>query len=734
MAAEPHVLGGVGLTRRLLTYLRPHWGRGLLVVLALLVELAFNTYFALSFKVLIDQAIIPQDYDLLVHVVVLLVTGFVVASLAAAARLYLSAVIGAAMANAIRLQMFEKLQQLSPSFFARTPSGDLLSRFANDLAAVELAIVRAIPRAVLAGMQLCVTVVLLFLLDWRLTLITLLTLPLTLLGPKVLGARATAASYERKQDQARLSSLVQEQIAAQQLVRAFGLQAAGLSQLQEKLRTLGRSSTRADFLAYFCGTTTGMAVTLVQLLVVSGGAFLAFNGYLSIGSIVSFVSLLLILGRSLVDLSQAIPDWLQATGGMQRIDDLLAEPVQVADLPDAHVLGGVARELRFDDVVFGYSKQEPILKNLCFTVPAGRTVAFVGRSGSGKSTILSLLARFFDPDRGTVSIDGQDLRQVSQQSLRQHLGIVFQESFLFDTTIRENIRLARPTASDAEVEQAARIAEIHDGILALPDGYETQVGERGGNLSGGQRQRIALARAILRDPAVLVLDEATSALDPETEAAVSATIERLGAGRMVISVTHRLASIARADRIFFIDAGQIVEEGAHQELLAAGGRYYDMWQQQTGFILGRDSRAAIETSRLRLIPLFASVREPILASIASRFASERYPAERIVFHEGDAGDRFYVIAHGSVEVLWSRSDGEQERAATLQDGEFFGEIALLADAPRSATIRTLTPCTFLSLPRDQFLALMDELPELHTTIERIAADRTSERTTRSVRA
>ena len=329
------------------------------------------------------------------------------------------------------------------------------------------------------------------------------------------------------------------------------------------------------------GTASSSGVVLVQLVALGVGALLALEGSLTVGTLVAFISLLASVNKDAYNLTKKVaPSLIGATGGLQRIEDLLGQRPQVVDVPGAHPLPRLAREIRFADVTFSYNGGQSQLDHVSLTIPAGETVAIVGPSGAGKSTILSLITRLYDVTAGAVTIDGHDLRQVTQDSLRAQIGVVLQETFLFNTTVRENIRLGKLDATDAEIEAAARAAEIHDLIVSLPQGYDTPTGELGGLLSGGQRQRIAIARAILREPTILILDEATSALDPATEAAIIATLERLARKRTVLVVTHRLAAVQHADRIFVVDSGCVVEEGRHHELLDRRGLYHELWWKQ----------------------------------------------------------------------------------------------------------------------------------------------------------
>jgi ATP-binding cassette subfamily B protein len=415
---------------------------------------------------------------------------------------------------------------------------------------------------------------------------------------------------------------------------------------------------------------------------------------------------------------------VQAASGMQRIEELLSEQPQVVDAPAAIPLPRFEQAIRFEDVTFSYTGGQRHLRGVSFTIHAGESVAFVGPSGSGKSTILNLLTRFYDPTAGHVAIDGYSLRRVIQASWRAQSGIVFQDSFLFNTTIRENIRVGKPEATDAEVEATARAAEMHDLIERMPRGYETVVGEQGNRLSGGQRQRIAIARAMLRDPAILILDEATSALDVATEAALNLTLAQLARGRTVITVTHRLASVGQADRIFVLNHGQLIEQGPHQVLLARGGVYTQLWHKQSGFAISEDgTRATVDATRLRTLPLLSALDEGLLVEIGHRFVPERYPAERLVVHEGDPGDKFYIIVRGSVRVTTTAATGVERELTVLQDGDHFGEIALLQDVPRTATIRTRLPSLFLTLSRAQLVGLMESAPQLRTVLDQEIARR-----------
>jgi ATP-binding cassette subfamily B protein len=327
--------------------------------------------------------------------------------------------------------------------------------------------------------------------------------------------------------------------------------------------------------------------------------------------------------------------------------------------------------------------------------------------------VLNLLLRFYDPAQGAVLIDGIDLREAALDSLRLQTAVVFQDNFLFNMSIRENIRLGRPDATDAEIVEAAKNAEIHEFIVTLAAGYDTLAGERGSRFSGGQRQRLAIARAILRNPALLILDEATSSLDPSTEAAVNATFERIATGRTLISVTHRLSSVMRSDWIFVMHQGKIAEQGRHDHLVDAGGRYSTMWRRQSGVHM-----SGVDVAWLKEIPLFEDVDSNTLHELSKLFATEHILEDRDIILEGDPGDRFYILVRGTAEVLKGTA-----RVAVLQDGDYFGEISLLSDQPRNATVRSMTPCVCLILQRDHFRAMLNRSASLRERIRQVAQQR-----------
>jgi ATP-binding cassette, subfamily B, bacterial len=708
---SPDVMGIPQFLAAMYRFLQPYRTQTILLLLLLMVNLAFTMGWPLSFKLLIDEGVVQKNGRVLLVTIIALTGGVVLASLAGVGRGYLYAFLGANVLKDIRLKTFRQLQRLSMSYYYRNSTGDIMARFSSDLAAVESAVTWAASSLIMHFMSLVIGSIILFTLEWRLAALTLSGLLLCVITPRRMARKAAGMSYGVKESEARLNQTVQENISAQPVVKAFGLGKSLTEAFADEATDVAKKSLRFAFAADNVERIPTIIILVFEILVVGAGVVLVYYNRLSLGTLIALHTLFIHISFSVEAVTKALPVILKSLGGLQRIEDFLAETPDVLNQPGSSPLSSLATAIEFDHVTFRYDTGQIALNDIHFRIPRGSFIALVGPSGCGKSTILNLLLRFYEPDSGTIRFGGMDATQIDLESLSAHMGVVFQESFLFNAPIRENIRLGKPDATDEEIYDAAQAAEIHDVILKLPKGYDTFAGERGSGLSGGQRQRIAIARALLRNPDVLLLDEATSALDPETEAAINQTLARVGFGRTVISATHRLSSAQKADRIYLLTNGIIKEQGSHDELMAEAGMYSNLWQKQSGFSFN-EGAAQVDPDRLKRYPLLESLDSRLLEEVSALFVTESYPANRIVVREGTSGNRFYLIARGRVAVLKKNADGEDEKVATLDDGDHFGEVALIQNVQRTATVRTLTPCVLLTLHRDHFQHLLSEAPHV----------------------
>ena len=708
------------------------------IFIALLVEAGFNALIPLSVLFFIDRVLPARTQDLLYLMVIVLAVGGVIAVSTGLFRDFLSARVQSRSLAGLRQSVFERLQRLAfqfqkPAFHSQSRAEDLLEQFSNDFASIENSVVMAIPWGVLPAIEALLSTGLMFWLDWRAGLAGLMLWPWIILAPRTVAARVTRANEALREEERRVLGALKENLASQAVIRAFSLEQMGVTGLRKRNDLLSRSMMRAGLLSAFTERFTGVGILGIQAFVFVLSAWLAFNKEMTIGTLAALQLLAFTLSSSLLFVIEYVPSLVAARAAWRRIDDVIQAPQPVRDRPDARFLPPIQTEIVFSHVDFSYNGQRPgdikALSDIKARIPRGAYVAFVGPSGSGKSTILNLLMRFHDPNAGFIAVDGHDLRAVTQASLRSRMGVVLQENSMFNISVRENIRLGKPDASEEAVITAANAAGLHESILALPMGYGTLLGgEQGARLSSAQTQRVAIARAIVRDPEILLLDEATSALDPADEVAVNATLRSVSKGRTVISVTHRLSTAADADHIFVFDQGEIVEQGSHFELLAAEGLYASLWRKQAGFTFSSDGRHVdVDAQRLKAFPILEDLDEEKLAELAPFFATETFETGREIVRQNDPGDKFYIIARGNVEV-WRTEEqsGNTKRVAVLQAGDFFGEITLITGFPRTATVRALTVCTCISLERGQFNRMMERFPDLLRHLSEVAVRRLRE--------
>jgi len=715
--------GIVRFLRLVRPYLAPYRLKVAEIILYILMAVAFSIGFARAQGILLDKALIPHNAHVLAVTMVILIVAFAVVIVGQARASYLVAVVSGGVLQELRLRMFGLVQRLEPGAFRSMPTGDILARMTTDVDQVQI----GMPIVLAQGLRLILTVVAaviaIFLLNWKMAFLALVAIPLLAVTGRVFAPRAAEASMQRQQKLALAVSTLQENLASQTVVKAFSLEEWAGRRYAVDLAEVFRAGVSMTFITGLSGATFASIGSLVQLTVLGLGGYLVVQGQLTAGILFAFLALMAQVVGPMQNLTTVLQSIQQASGGMERVHQFLLTKPAIASAGDAQELAPLAHGISLTDVSFSYTGAEPNLQAVSFEIPAGASVALVGPSGCGKSTILNMIMRFYDPTAGSVCFDGVDLRTATLESLRGQIGIVLQDSVLFNMTIRENIRLGDLTVTDEEVEAAAHTAEIHDAIIRMPLGYDTEVGEGGKQLSGGQRQRVAIARAMVRNPSILLLDEATSALDPRAEAAVAATLERIGQGRTTITVSHRLASITGSHRIIVLDAGRVVEQGTHAELLDHAGLYASLWHEQISVVATGMSTSEIDTLRLGRVPLFATLPPPLLASLAQQLHLERHSAGDIIIEQGTAGDKMYIIRRGQVAVLAADPAGAERRLAVLEEGDHFGEIALLHDAPRMGTIRARTAVELQVLDKEDFAALLAAEPESRATMERIMAER-----------
>lgn len=565
---------------RILSYIKPYMHRLIFAMFCTIMAAAGNLYIPWIIKDMIDEVLADKNGTMLNWIAASIIAIFVVRGLFWYGQNYLMSYVGQSVIIDIRAAVFKKLQRLSVSFYDKNKTGTIMSYVTNDVNALQSAMVENTIEMITEGFILIGSVVAMIYLDWRLTLFTVCTFPVVLWFMEFFGKKIRKTGGRIQECTADITSVLQESVASARVIKSFVREDYEVDRFDVENRANFRANMKnAQLMATLTPVVELVAAIGVTMIIWYGGNNVI-NGTITAGSLVAFLTYAVNISNPIKRLTRVIGNIQKALAAAQRVFMIIDMPEEIAESRDAKQLPEVSGKVEFQNVSFAYDDKGNVITDLSFSVKPGEVIAIVSPSGAGKSTIANLLPRFYDVNKGDIKIDGHSVREVTLDSLREQVGIVPQETMLFNGSVYNNILYGRLDATKEEIEAAAKAANAHDFIMQLTDGYETKLGDRGVNLSGGQRQRIAIARAILKNPRILILDEATSALDTESERVVQEALDRLMVGRTSFVIAHRLSTVKNADKILVLEKGNLVESGTHDELLALDGLYAHLYKIQ----------------------------------------------------------------------------------------------------------------------------------------------------------
>lgn len=565
---------------RLLAYIKPYKKRLAAAVVCIIMAAGANLYLPWIIKDMIDDVLMSKDMLMLNLIAAGILVVMFTRGVFYYGQSYLVSYVGQRVIIDVRSVLFRKFQKMPLSYYDKQQTGTVMSYITNDVSAMQSAIVDNLIELVTESSILIGSLAMMIYLDWKLSLLTLMTIPLVGFAMKIFGRKLKRSSTVIQERAAEITSLLQESISAIRVVKSFVRETYEIRRFEEQNWKNFQAAMKNVKLTSLLTPTVEFLAAIAVTFIVWFGGYEVVNEVITAGELVAFLTYAVNLANPVKRLSRVYAAIQRAMAAADRVFAVMDLEEKITDVPGAKPLPPIKGQVEFKDITFSYKEGQPALQHISLKAEPGQMIALVGPSGSGKSTIANLIPRFYDVDSGTISIDGHDIRQVTADSLREQIGLVPQETMLFSTTVMENIRYGRLDATDEEVVKAARAANAEEFIKDLPEGYDTKLGERGLNLSGGQRQRLAIARAILKNPRVLILDEATSALDTESEKIVQDALDKLMVGRTSFVIAHRLSTIFNADQIFVVENGHLREHGTHEELLAAGGLYSNLYNIQ----------------------------------------------------------------------------------------------------------------------------------------------------------